>query len=286
MPSAEDIVSHFNAEFAKAPKPAPNATYTKSYSDLVNWQIDETLTVVVIPMIAKLHEQIGKLTAQVDTLTAQVAELTSSSSPPQSGTALFSQVVLKGSRLKSLTPPESHMLNVIAAEQLEVTKRARNIIIVGLPVTDIVDKAARDDADRKAVTSLVNILKISDTITSYDSVSRITTKAPNGATTTMLRVQLDSQSDWDRRKSAFLSASHDLRHVNGMESVYIRPDRTAAQQALFRALSAQKRAANEALGDQLDKPLRWVVRENCIRRIDVVKSSAAKKSIYDDPSSS
>src|SRR5689334_14725249 len=100
-----------------------------------------------------------------------------------------------------------------------------------------------------------------------------------GTTPSVVRLAFDSPY----YASESLSFARYLAHTPGMEAVFVRPDLTTAERTLFGKLYQQKRNANKALGDQLDKPHRRVVREDRIRRIDVIESAKRKTSVYADP---
>src|SRR4051812_2372880 len=95
----------------------PGSTYAKNYAPLVEASIKEAVDAVKREYKALIDAQ----NLKIKSLTAQISKLTSSptSSPPPLPTsvsspppALFSHVVLNGSRLKTSSQQETHALNV------------------------------------------------------------------------------------------------------------------------------------------------------------------------------
>lgn len=77
-----------------------------------------------------------------------------------------------------------------------------------------------------------------------------------------------------------ISKARSCDNVEGMGGIFMRPDRTTAEQDQFRTLNNTRKKANDELGDKLDKPFRFVIRGDRIRKINAIESSKEKRSVY------
>ena len=68
-----------------------------------------------------------------------------------------------------------------------------------------------------------------------------------------------------------MSKSKQLATNKDYKNVFIRPDRTPAEQEIFNALNTEKNKLNNGLrtNNKLDQPFRFVIRSDKVRAIDV-----------------
>ena len=184
---------------------------------------------------------------------------------------LFSQVAGKAKPKVSVI--EANILNAVATETKAKVERERNIIVIGA-----VSPGSNGENDAQAVKGVLQAIGCDPSC--VQRTHRITT---GGAAAPSLCATLANKE----HVLTVISNSRKLKSLGGTHaSIFIRPDRTLAEQHLFRALLTQKKKANEQLGVLLDKPYRWVIRSDRIRCIDIDQSRTACKSVYASPPAS
>lgn len=218
-----------------------------------------------------IHSVLTSLLEQkINALEQRVAELEKRpQQPTDSSTKSWSQ--LFNSKSTELVKQRHQLINCVAQDNRERANRENNVIISGLSV----DNNGQDDltVTKKFLTSIgVNPAKVT-------KVRRFR-PSPNSDSPGLILVPFENAAD----------ASEALRKGNRQNSssfsgVFVREDRTPAQQTQFKELNEQKKMKNASLGDRLDLPFRYIIhrRSQTVRCIDVVKSAESKKCVFISP---
>ena len=195
-------------------------------------------------------------------------EKTNSTPKNQPGVLSFS-AALTGKSTQQIKQ-RNQFINVIAQDNRDRLLRENNVIVSGLPISD--DDKTRVNQLFKAI-GLNNI--------TVNKVRRFQPSKNNPDAPGLLQVSLNPVDKTSVLKAGYHHKSQD--HVG----VYIREDRTPAQQSEFNELNEIKKLRNEKLNTcgLLDNPFRNIVhrRSGTVRCIDVHKSAEQSKCVFSSP---
>lgn len=240
-------------------------------------EVEDLIARATAPLISELKSS----KAEIAELKAEIARLKKEASkqPKTHATAatpmLFSQVVSGGKKV-SVSQVEANILNAVSIEAKAKLDREKNILIVGATLSTTASNATeRAEADKMTARDVLREIGCEQT-----AVERTQRISKPGATNSMICVTLASKE----RVRNVLSNSRKLSASTQHKSVFIRPDRTVAEQHIYRELLKQKKEANKALSDNGQPPnYRWVIRDNKIRCIDLSLSKAGHSHYINTP---
>ncbi len=201
-----------------------------------------------------------KLMTEMEALVTPVTNLSATSPGTQqlaNQRPLFSSVVSGKQTRKVLTPSEIDVLNAMNSERRDIDQRANNILIMGVPISDVEDTAT--------VHKIFSILKVDKE--SIASVYRFKANSTSSHPP-IIKVCLTTCES----RSMVLKASKSLRSNVDLSKVYINPDLTFAQRSLEKSLIAERKALNltrEASSNPNDKSYYWGIRNGILKRIPI-----------------
>lgn len=173
---------------------------------------------------------------------------------------------------KQLSKPGTELYNasIKASKNNEILieKKARNLIVVGLPNSKKQAIVDRKVDDLNMAKDLIHALNRHSAIKStYRIKSKETGSDGNVCESDPLVLELESET----ARNEILFAAKDLSTIDEYKKVYIRPDRTPDQQAEFSKLNKSRKDANDDLETHgnLDKPFRFVIRSGKVLCINV-----------------
>ena len=217
-----------------------------------------------------IFDRIRKLEKQLEEKTKKVKELLAIKPATQSvSQATFAQILQDKSKESSAT--RNAIVNLAASEQEDRRQRESNVIITGLKATESNTQEAVLAYFEEAGLGHIKVRH----------VKRLRPKA-NSKTPDMFQVVLENQ---EQRNEALLQVKH--RELPNFNGVFMREDRTPAQQAEFSKLNNERFRKNEELKqlELLDKPFRYIIHRwsGTVRCIDEPESSKFRKYIFKEP---
>lgn len=203
--------------------------------------------------------EIAELSEKVKRLEEKNANLPPSSSPAVCYSQIAKQLAKPGSELYNAS------IKVTRSHEILSSKKAKNVVIVGLPNSQKTIVEERKTDDENMVNELIRSLNRRIII---KSTFRLKSKFPlvNNATEPLV-VEFENEV----ARNEMLAAARELSTIEAYKKVYIRPDRTPDEQAEFAKLNKERKEANEDLqrNNNLDQPFRFVIRSGKLLCINV-----------------
>jgi hypothetical protein len=217
-------------------------------------------------------EIISTLSRKIEQLEEKV--MTNDSSIPttsQPSEEFISQIATQIA--KTSTKLNNAIVKATKNNEVLTVKKAKNVVVVGLPNSTKTSSEEKKKDDENLVNDLIHTLKrnakINNTyrLKSRNSESKETNSDP-------LVVEFESVE----ARNDILVAAKDLADAPAYEKVYIRPDRTPAEQQEFSELNKERNKANEDLKSHnlLDQPFRFVIRSGRLRCIKVTEKTTVR----------
>ena len=226
-------------------------------------------------MIKSLVERVGALENENSQLKSKVLNLEKGSSREGVGSGdklPFSQIAAR--LAKPGTAENNAIIKAVSLNVKQHDIKSKNIVIAGIATST---KSSPDEIQKDDKELVANVLESIGANVTIKRTSRVKRNANSASTTTStndnqspppLIVELSSSDE----RNAVLSVANRLGHAgSNYKHVFIRPDRTKAEQDEFNKLMADKKAANSDLdrNGKLDQPFRFVVRGSRLVCIDV-----------------
>lgn len=175
---------------------------------------------------------------------------------------------------KNKSRVELDAMNAIGAMHKDKEKRDKNIIIVGLPISNKSDGSQRKEEDRHQVEDLFEEIGVEK-----NKIKRIyrfkTKKDANTADASKqiksgpILVELNSKDD----QLITLKSAKKLKDTKRFTKVFINPDQNEAERNQTRDLVKERNEKNDQLKNKgtLNKPFRYGIRDNRVVEINVEK---------------
>ena len=173
---------------------------------------------------------------------------------------------------KSGTEANAAIIKAVKADNIMKESRASSLIISGLKesMSSTTDEIYDDDI--KEVKKILDAIEMPVPIKKVYRMKRKSTEAKDSSkprTPTPLVVELHT----NEAKNQVLASAHKLAGESSFKDVYLRPNRTPAEQAEVNRLVKEKNEANEDLkkNGMLGRPFYFVIRGERLRCIDLEK---------------
>ena len=225
--------------------------------------------------VKRLETELAKKDDTITALTNRIAELEKLKISSGNTKLAFNEIA--AALAKPGSPINAAAICAVSVNSRTSENKAKNAIFLGIQPAEG-DQLARDAADRKKVTEIVDFLKVSAKVI---SVRRVTTnenkRASQTASSASILPSIPSpvvvEFDNEKMRNSVI-ASAKILVTSKFSHVYIRPDRTIAEQVTFNRLYKERKEANSGLEKHgnLDKPFRFVVRGDTVRCVDVSKT--------------
>jgi hypothetical protein len=254
-----DTIAKAAAQEALATVPASaTETFAKNYKDKVGKMIEFAVR-SALKAAAKLNhdrekdlvKRINELQVKIDTKPTNFAAAVSTGLPKEQRQAIASQVM---SQVK------------------QIEQRAFNVVVIGIKESDT-------SSDSEKVNAFLADAGAGEGVEFIRNVRRLK-KGNNTLTSNLILVSLSNQ---DARTSILDKCRH--HKLSGdYQHVFVREDRTPAEQQEFNRAREQARRRNKELEDEglLNKPFRYVIhrRTGRVDLIDVEESSKQQRYVF------
>jgi hypothetical protein len=236
-----------------------NDTYKSSVGDMLKAAIQSVLTTLLQKKLAALEQRVAELEKRP---------------PPPAQRVTTDWASLVNSKSAEQVKQRHQLINCIAQDSRDRTIREHNVIIAGL-------KSATENIDE--LTTAKDFLNaIGFESSKVHKVRRFRPGKSTPDAPGLLQVQFKNASDATAALRA--GSRHKLAAYTG---VYIREDRTPAQQSEFNDLNDQKKKQNDALeaNNLLDQPFRYIIHRitSSVRCIHVQNSATQRKCVFTSP---
>ena len=248
-----------------------NTTFDKQYKASVSLMLKTAL----VHALGELQTVIDNLKSEVATLKqTQAAAVTAST-----GTHQLNFAAIVSSEKPEHVQQRHQVINFVAAEQKERAERESNVVVVGLPNSEDDNAAA---AAFFAAIGTQPTIKSVRRLRGRDQAHGKNTIVNDANKHGLLLVTFASQ---DEQRKILQRGRHHA--AADYDKVFVREDRTAAQQAEFVELTKKMRAKNNELqaANLLDQPFRYIIhrRDREVRCIDAKESATQKRCVWRKP---
>ncbi len=273
-----------------------NPTWKKSYLQPTSEMIQSALFTVIeeFTRIRDAREKV--LLDKIDELNKKIE----SRPPPSTGISpktSFSELAAAFTKPGSQT--NLALIRAVSTNAKITENKAKNVVFINIPLPNGEDQVAREKADTEAVTKILNDIHINQKIVSIRrinprpqaaragppsstaaegastsvSTTPATTTAAAGVAAPQQPPPLIVEFETVAIRNDIIAAARSLASSDHKD-IYIRPDRTIAEQVEFNRLNEEKKIANKDLEKvgNLDKPFRFVIRGDRVRCVDVTKT--------------
>jgi hypothetical protein len=204
-------------------------------------------------------ELIERLETKIKELAGQVSSVGTSQRQASSS---YSAIAAKPGSVSS-----ANVVRILKTNEKLAASRASKVVIAGIEPSTCNDLREASTHDTNAARSVIAATGVQAVVKSVTRMKVSRRGQQNNAPVSPppLIVELESPDQRD----TVLRASKALAGRDEFRNVFIRPDRTPDEQAIFKDLLKERAQANKELGERLGRPYRFVIRGDRVQCIDV-----------------